>query len=67
MAETIPHFRPAQWTVQALKKVKKEGFPVRLSGNLFFDAKHGSDCLDGFDMERASLEGWVPSNSEVAR
>jgi hypothetical protein len=44
--EITPHFRPAVWTDVALNALK--GKPVRITGQLFFDASHhpgsGSNC-----------------------
>lgn len=36
--EITPHFRPAAWTDTALNAMK--GTPVRITGQLFFDASH---------------------------
>jgi hypothetical protein len=44
--EITPHYRPAVWTDSALNALK--GRPVRITGQLFFDASHhpgsGSNC-----------------------
>jgi hypothetical protein len=44
--EITPHFRPAVWTDTALNALK--GRPLRITGQLFFDASHhpgsGSNC-----------------------
>jgi hypothetical protein len=42
--EIIPHFRPTGWTDAALNGLN--GHPVRLTGQLFFDASH-KPCTPG--------------------
>jgi len=43
VAEMSPHFRPEGWNVKALNKLRK---PVRVTGQLFFDASHKA-CKNG--------------------
>lgn len=43
-AETIPHLRPPSWNRTALNKIHK---PVRIRGQLFFDASHVPSCSGG--------------------
>ena len=40
IAEVSPHWRPATWLTENFTKVKNQGFPVRISGQLMFDAAH---------------------------
>lgn len=42
-AEISPHFRPASWTAENLNKLTA---PVRITGQLFFDASH-KPCTKG--------------------
>jgi tetratricopeptide (TPR) repeat protein len=42
-AEVIPHLRPVAWTPAAIKASSK---PLRITGQLFFDASH-HPCKDG--------------------
>lgn len=39
-AEIIPHLRPELWEVEYLKEVERQHVPVRITGQLFFDASH---------------------------
>ena len=41
-AEMIPHFRPDAWTTSLLNSVRAH--PVRVTGQLFFDASHVLAC-----------------------
>jgi hypothetical protein len=56
-AEIIPHFRPAAWEVKHLQQVEKMHLPVRIAGQLFFDASHfpctGTTSVDS--LKRATL------------
>ena len=54
-AEVSPHYRPLPWTVDALSEVKRAGFPVRITGHLFFDASH-SACGFGEDWRASTWE-----------
>jgi hypothetical protein len=40
VAEVIPHFRPAMFEVDNLDPIFRKKVPVRVSGQLFFDASH---------------------------
>jgi hypothetical protein len=40
VAEVIPHFRPAIYEAQNLISIAEQHIPVRVSGQLFFDAAH---------------------------
>jgi len=56
VAEMTPHRRPAPWTLAALRAVKA---PVRVTGQLFFDASHqpcgGKSLLKACPQHRASV------------
>jgi hypothetical protein len=58
VAEVIPHFRPTAFEVNILAPIADQHVPVRISGQLFFDASHhpcrGSAPGRG-DPARASL------------
>jgi hypothetical protein len=45
-AEVIPHMRPAVWSNEWLTNVRRLQRPVRVQGQLFFDASHHT-CSDG--------------------
>lgn len=40
VVEMIPHDRPAEWTIEKLKKVKQNKLLVMAIGNLFYDNDH---------------------------
>jgi hypothetical protein len=40
VAEMIPHFRPEEWTNDAVEGLKGQGKPVRVEGPLFADTGH---------------------------
>jgi hypothetical protein len=40
IAEVSPHWRPDTWLTRKFTKVKNQGFPVRITGQLMFDAAH---------------------------
>ena len=40
VVEMIPHDRPAQWTLEKLRKVKRDGRMVMVVGGLFYDNDH---------------------------
>jgi hypothetical protein len=46
VAEMIPHQRPDSWTAKNVNAVAGKKFPVRLTGQLFFDSSH-SPCKNG--------------------
>jgi hypothetical protein len=46
VAEIIPHFRPDLFDPQFLVPIAEQHTPVRISGQLFFDAAH-RPCVDG--------------------
>ena len=46
VAEMIPHQRPDSWTAKNVNTVAGKKFPVRLTGQLFFDSSH-SPCKNG--------------------
>jgi hypothetical protein len=56
-AEIIPHFRPPAWEVSNLQEIERQHLPVRIAGQLFFDASHrpctGTVAHDS--LRRASL------------
>jgi len=56
-AEIIPHYRPPAWEVPNLQEVERQHLPVRIAGQLFFDASHrpctGTTAHDS--LRRASL------------
>jgi hypothetical protein len=58
VAEVIPHFRPKAFEVNVLAPIADQHIPVRISGQLFFDASH-HPCLGPApgrgDPARASL------------
>ena len=58
-AEIIPHFRPTQWEQDELRRVAGRELPVRIAGQLFFDASHfpcdGENPHGGESLRRASL------------
>lgn len=58
VVEVIPHFRPAAYEVHVLNPIAERHVPVRISGQLFFDASH-HPCRDGIpgrgDPARMSL------------
>jgi hypothetical protein len=59
VAEIIPHYRPAQWEEPRLQAVANLQIPVRVAGQLFFDASHfacdGEDAHQGESLRRASI------------
>jgi hypothetical protein len=59
VAEVIPHYRPAVWEQEQLRTVANQQIPVRISGQLFFDASHfpcnGDEPQRGESLRRASL------------
>jgi hypothetical protein len=59
VAEIIPHYRPAQWEERRLQVVANLRIPVRVAGQLFFDASHfacdGEEAHRGESLRRASI------------
>ncbi|MBZ5521925.1 MAG: hypothetical protein LAP21_06760 [Acidobacteriia bacterium] len=53
--EISPHFRPESWEVEHLSKL--ENIPVRLTGQLFFDASH-VPCRAGKPVNPARASVW---------
>ena len=56
-AGIIPHYRPNVWAVEFLRMVEEHGLPVRITGQLFFDASHRpckSDA-DAINPKRATI------------
>lgn len=53
VAEVIPHFRPDIFKARFLARIAARNTPVRISGQLFFDAAH------------RPCEGTVPQDSSV--
>ncbi len=58
-AEMIPHYRPASWTVANLDKIGHTT-PVRVSGQLMYDADHKICSEHGFSStdDPHRLSGW---------
>lgn len=54
-AEMSPHFRPVGWTDAALNDTN--GHPVRLTGQLFFDASH-RPCTPGHPQNPKRISLW---------
>jgi hypothetical protein len=54
-AEMSPHFRPDTWTPKAVNKTN--GHPVRLTGQLFFDAAH-QPCTPGHPANPKRISLW---------
>jgi hypothetical protein len=52
--EMSPHGRPAGWTPKALQKA---GAPVRITGQLFFDASH-KPCIPGKQRNPKRIASW---------
>lgn len=59
VAEIIPHYRPATWEEPRLQAIADQRIPVRIAGQLFFDASHfpcdGEAAHPGESLRRASL------------
>lgn len=55
VAEVIPHFRPDNYDAKLLFALAKRRFPVRIAGQLFFDASH-RPC-DGDTPRDSSVRG----------
>jgi hypothetical protein len=54
-AEMSPHFRPTGWTPDALNGLN--GHPIRLTGQLFFDASH-KPCTPGHSASPPRISLW---------
>ena len=46
LVEISPHFRPKGWELAALTSLQNKHLPVRITGQLYFDASH-SVCKNG--------------------
>jgi hypothetical protein len=59
VGEIIPHYRPALWEEKQLRAVADRQIPVRIAGQLFFDASHfpcnGEAPHPNESLRRASL------------
>ena len=59
VGEIIPHYRPSQWEVPQLQAVAGQQIPIRIAGQLFFDASHfpcdGDNAHPDESLKRASL------------
>jgi len=60
VVEMIPHDRPAEWTIEKLKKVKQKKLLVMLFGNLFYDNDHvvNSDPTDNLTGQPKRFSLW---------
>ena len=58
VTEISPHYRPLRWTPDRLVGIKLAGHPIRVTGQLFWDASH-APCSDGGD------DGWRATSWEI--
>jgi hypothetical protein len=60
VVEMIPHDRPAEWTIEKLKKVKQKKLLVMVFGNLFYDNDHvvNSDPTDNLTGQPKRFSLW---------
>ena len=47
VAEMSPHHRPPEWIHANVERVRMQGLPVRVTGQLFFDSSHDLPCVNG--------------------
>ncbi|MFL6202577.1 MAG: hypothetical protein ACJ76J_25690 [Thermoanaerobaculia bacterium] len=53
--ELVPHFRPRAWTEEAFDQIKAAGVPIRITGQLMFDASHDT-CNQGGNFRASNWE-----------